>query len=42
MPFAIVGLPAFLAIYTGIGAALARLLWTPARSAFSRSRRRSR
>lgn len=29
LPVAIVGLPAYLAIFTGIGVALARLLWTP-------------
>jgi apolipoprotein N-acyltransferase len=28
LPFAVVGLPAFLAIYTAIGVALARILWT--------------
>jgi apolipoprotein N-acyltransferase len=28
MPFAVIGLPAVLAIYTGLGIALARLLWT--------------
>ncbi len=28
LPFAVIGLPAVLAIYTGIGAAIARLLWT--------------
>lgn len=28
MPVAIVGLPAFLALYTGLGVALARFLWT--------------
>jgi len=29
MPFAVVGLPAYLAFYTGFGAVLARLLWAP-------------
>lgn len=29
MPFAVVGLPAFLAIFPGIGAVIARLLWSP-------------
>jgi apolipoprotein N-acyltransferase len=28
LPFAVIGLPAVLAIYTGLGVALARLLWT--------------
>lgn len=28
LPFAVVGLPAVLAVYTGLGTALARLLWT--------------
>jgi apolipoprotein N-acyltransferase len=28
MPFAVVGLPAVLAVYTGVGVALARMLWT--------------
>jgi apolipoprotein N-acyltransferase len=28
LPFAVLGLPAYLALYTGLGAALARLLWT--------------
>ena len=28
LPFAVIGLPAVLAIYTGLGTALARLLWT--------------
>ncbi len=28
LPFAVIGVPAVLAIFTGIGAALARLLWT--------------
>ena len=28
LPFAVAGLPAFLACYTGLGLALARLLWT--------------
>jgi apolipoprotein N-acyltransferase len=29
LPIAVVGLPAFLALYTALGVALARLLWTP-------------
>jgi apolipoprotein N-acyltransferase len=29
MPFAVIGLPALLAIYTGLGTAAARLLWMP-------------
>jgi apolipoprotein N-acyltransferase len=29
MPFAVVGLPAFLAIFPGAGAVIARLLWSP-------------
>ncbi|WP_371348432.1 apolipoprotein N-acyltransferase [Ancylobacter sp. IITR112] len=29
MPFAVLGLPAYLALYTGLGCVLARLLWTP-------------
>ncbi|MCK0206950.1 apolipoprotein N-acyltransferase [Starkeya koreensis] len=29
MPFAVIGLPAYLALYTGLGCALARLLWSP-------------
>ncbi|WP_428032303.1 apolipoprotein N-acyltransferase [Ancylobacter sp.] len=29
MPFAVVGLPAYLALYTGLGCALARLMWMP-------------
>lgn len=29
MPFAVIGLPAYLALYTGLGCALARLLWMP-------------
>jgi apolipoprotein N-acyltransferase len=28
MPFAVIGLPAVLAVYTGVGVALARMLWT--------------
>ncbi|GLK71931.1 apolipoprotein N-acyltransferase [Ancylobacter dichloromethanicus] len=28
MPFAVIGLPAYLALYTGLGCALARLAWT--------------
>src|ERR1700727_2741052 len=28
LPIAVIGLPAFLALYTALGAALARLLWT--------------
>jgi len=28
LPFAVIGLPAILAIYTGLGVALARLMWT--------------
>ncbi len=28
MPFAVLGLPAYLAVYTGLGCVLARLLWT--------------
>jgi apolipoprotein N-acyltransferase len=28
LPFAVIGLPAVLAVYTGIGVAIARLLWT--------------
>jgi len=28
LPFAVIGLPAVLAVYTGLGVALARLLWT--------------
>jgi apolipoprotein N-acyltransferase len=28
LPFAVIGLPAVLAVYTGIGVALARMLWT--------------
>jgi apolipoprotein N-acyltransferase len=31
LPFAVTGLPAYLAVYTGVGAATARLLWTPSR-----------
>ena len=29
LPFAVMGLPAYLAIFTGLGAVLARLLWAP-------------
>jgi apolipoprotein N-acyltransferase len=29
LPFAVIGLPAVLAVYTGLGTALARLIWTP-------------
>ncbi|QFR34070.1 apolipoprotein N-acyltransferase [Ancylobacter sp. TS-1] len=29
MPFAVIGLPAYLALYTGLGCALARLAWSP-------------
>jgi apolipoprotein N-acyltransferase len=29
MPFAVTGLPAYLAVYTGLGLAVARLLWRP-------------
>jgi apolipoprotein N-acyltransferase len=32
MPFAVAGLPAYLAFYTGFGALLARLLWAPGAS----------
>ena len=45
LPFAVIGLPAYLAIFTAFGAALARILWS-ARSAaypgFRRSHDRSR
>ena len=29
MPFAVLGLPAYLALFTGLGCAMARLAWTP-------------
>jgi apolipoprotein N-acyltransferase len=29
MPFAVIGLPALLAVFSGLGVAVARLLWTP-------------
>jgi len=32
MPFAVIGLPALLAVFTGLGVAVARLLWTPGAS----------
>ena len=39
MPFAILGLPAYLALFTAFGFALARLIWTGTRRGYWRSRR---
>ncbi len=39
MPFAVIGLPAAMAIYIGLGLALARLLWTRGALADSHTRR---
>ena len=39
MPFAVLGLPAYLALFTALGFALARLIWTAGRLAGDRARR---
>ena len=41
MPFAVLGLPAYLALFTALGFALARLIWTRGRLARARARGRA-